>query len=278
MRDGLFLLVLQMFRRKNVLVFFRGWNPGYFAQIMSSAVRRHLFFSLYGSARRLLVLSSTFAGDLTSIGIDPAKVHVLTTMFDGKLLQTVMRHREDAAVWILFLARFEASKGMYELLEAFRSVSERNVSVRLILAGNGVEAAPARAWCHQNGLQDRVRFPGYVSGAEKAQLLADSDIFVLPSFHHEGCPNAVLEAMGAGLPLVVTPVGGIPDIVQDGVHGLVIRPHDPVGLVAALQRLIADPKLRAEMGRRNRDKAWQDYEAQPVTAKLARHYFELGEQ
>ncbi len=276
LRDGLFLLVLRIFRRRNVLVFFRGWNPHYFRSIASSAVRRRLFLATYGRAARLLVLSSSFAGDLASIGIDPSRIHLLTTMFDGGVLKKVRRNRIDAAIWILFLARFETSKGMYDLLEAFKSVRGKHRNTVLILAGDGVESAPARAWCRKNGLQDSVRFPGYITGNEKAQLLVDSDIFALPSYHQEGCPNALLEAMGAGLPVVVTPVGGIPDVVTNGVNGLILQAHDPAGLDEALERLIQDPALRAEMGNRNRDKAWREYEAQSVTDKLERHYESLA--
>ena len=275
MRDGLFLIVLRIFRRRNVLIFFRGWNPHYFRNIVSSRFRRRLFLSVYGRAARLLVLSSSFAGDLATIGIDPARIHVLTTMFDGGVLRKVRRNRTDAAIWILFLARFETSKGMYDLLEAFKGVHGRHRNTVLILAGNGVESAPVRAWCQKNGLQGCVQFPGYITGVEKAQLLVDSDIFVLPTYHHEGCPNALLEAMGAGLPAVVTAVGGIPDVVTNGVNGLVVQPRDPAGLLGALRELIQDPVLRAEMGNRNRDKAWREYESQSVTGKLERHYEDL---
>lgn len=275
-RDGLFMMVLRMFRRQNVLVFFRGWDPQYFARIASSAIRRNLFVSLYSRAKRLLVLSSSFARDLSSIGVDPAKVQVLTTMFDGSILRTVVRRRPDRAVWILFLARFEASKGIFELLDAFKRVRDANEDISLILAGDGVEATSARAWCNHNGMQDQVRFTGYISGTAKAQLLIDSDIFVLPTFHNEGCPNALLEAMGAGLPVVATPVGGIPEVVADGVNGILVQPRDPAALAGALQRLIHDPALRAEMGQRNRKKAWDNYEAESVTSALASHYCEIG--
>jgi glycosyltransferase involved in cell wall biosynthesis len=143
------------------------------------------------------------------------------------------------------------------------------------MAGDGEEASNARAWCDQHGLRNRVSFPGYVEGADKAQLLVDSDIFVLASYHHEGCPNALLEAMGAGLPVIVSPAGGIPDVVRDGVNGIVVAPRDTDALEGALRKLIDNPDLRAEIARKNRAEAWEAFESRAVTVRLESHYRSL---
>jgi glycosyltransferase involved in cell wall biosynthesis len=107
-------------------------------------------------------------------------------------------------------------------------------------------------------------------------LLADADLFVLPTFHNEGCPNALLEAMGSGLPIVVTPVGGIPDIVTDGLNALLVPPRNPAELTKAIRHLIAEPQIRALMASRNRLQAWDRYEARAVTRRIARHYVEMA--
>jgi glycosyltransferase involved in cell wall biosynthesis len=274
-RDGLFLLILRFCRRRSVLVFFRGWDRGYFHNIASSRICRYLFLYTYGHAMRVLVLASPFSDDLRRLGLAPATIHVLTTMFDGDTLRKAVRSRTDTEIRILFLARFVAAKGMYQLLEAFRRVSRDRPTVRLTMAGDGEEASNARAWCDQHGLRNRVSFPGYVEGADKAQLLVDSDIFVLASYHHEGCPNALLEAMGAGLPVIVSPAGGIPDVVRDGVNGIVVAPRDTDALEGALRKLIDNPDLRAEIARKNRAEAWEAFESRAVTVRLESHYRSL---
>ena len=185
---------------------------------------------------------------------------------------------EDDMVVILFLARFVATKGIYDLLEGFSQATLRNPKIELIMAGDGPEAQGARDWCARKNLQHRVQFPGHVEGAEKAQLLIDADIFVLPSYHREGCPNALLEAMGAGLPVIVTPVGGIPDVVQDGVNGLMIGARDSDAVAGAITDLADDSRLRSEMGKRNRAVAWQRYEANSVTQLLESHYCAIVRQ
>jgi glycosyltransferase involved in cell wall biosynthesis len=275
-RDALFLLVLKLYRRQPVLVFFRGWDPAFFRRIAASPALRRAFRWVYGQAARILVLGSPFARDLQSIGFATDTVHTLTTMFDGELFRGAMRRREDDLVQVLFLARFIAAKGVYELLEAFRRLSADHPRAVLVLAGDGEEHARVRAWCARHGLEEKVILPGYLGGAAKAQRLMDADIFVLPSMQAEGCPNALLEAMGAGLPLVVTAVGGIPDIVQPGINGLVVPPRDPDALEGALRVLIDDPVLRRAMGARNREQAWRLYEATPVTGRVESHYLSLA--
>jgi glycosyltransferase involved in cell wall biosynthesis len=277
-RDALFLLVLRLFRRGPVLVFFRGWDTRFFSRIAASGALLGLFRWVYGYADRLVVLGSSFAESLAEAGFAPETIHTLTTMFDGELFDHAPRVRdpEDGEVRILFMARFVAAKGLFELLEAFRRLAREDQRLTLCLAGDGEERARAEAWCRQHGLEDRVKFPGYVGGTDKALALVNADIFALPSRHGEGCPNALLEAMAAGLPVVVTPVGGIPDIVRDGVHGLVVPPDSTEALETALRLLIRDRRLRAKMGHRNREEAWKLYEANAVTARLESHYLSLA--
>ncbi len=271
-RDGLFLLVLRLFRRRQVLVFIRGWDAKFYEQIARSRSFRFLFRSVYGLATRVLVLASGFPENLAALGVQRNRVHTISTMFDGDLFRDVTRKREDDMVVVVFLARFVAAKGIYQLLEGFRQASLRSPNIVLIMAGDGPEAQAARDWCARKNLQHRVRFPGHVEGTEKAQLLMDADIFVLPSYHGEGCPNALLEAMGAGLPVIVTPVGGIPDVVQNGVNGLVIGTRDSDAVAVAIKHLADHASLRSEMGKRNRAEAWQRYEANSVTQLLEAHY------
>ena len=272
LRDGVFLVVLRLFRRRQTLVFFRGWDPTFVRRVSASPLGSRLFLWVYGYPARVLVLGSAFSNDLKCLGMDSNKVFVSTTMFEGAQFLDVMRRRNDKQVRILFLARLIAAKGIYQLLKAFRRIADEDPHVSLVMAGSGEEASRVLAWCVENGLQERVELPGYVGGAEKAQILLNSDIFVLPSFHGEGCPNALLEAMGAGLPVIVTPVGGIPDLVQHGLNGLIVEPEDVTSLEKAIRSLVNDPFLCAAMGTRNHEQAWQRYEAHAVTEYLENHY------
>lgn len=278
LRDGLFLIVLRIFRRSNLLVFFHGWNADFYQRIRSSRILRALFRFAYGNASRILVLASAFKDEIEALGLPSESVRVITTMFEGNAFGQVSRSRNDSQVWVLFLSRLVAAKGVHELLEAFRELSLNHSNCLLIMAGDGPEAQAARAWCLRHGLQGRVRFPGYVKGKEKAQLLADSDIFVLPTSHGEGCPIALLEAMAAELPVIVTAIGGIPDIVRRDVNGIVLDSPTSEAIQAALERLVNDAELRSAMGRKNKSDAWHRYEAAIVTADMEAHYRDVARE
>ncbi|PTQ82031.1 glycosyl transferase family 1 [Nitrosospira multiformis] len=103
------------------------------------------------------------------------------------------------------------------------------------------------------GVSDKILFAGWLGKAEKDHLLARAAIFVLPSYH-EGVPMAILEAMSWGIPIVTTPVGGMPEVVTEGQEGLLVNSGDIVGLAHALARLLAAPSLRRAFGERGRHK------------------------
>ena len=138
-------------------------------------------------------------------------------------------------VQFLSLGRLSERKGSYDLVNAFASLSpELRARARLVLAGDGdVEGVRQLA----APLGDSVRVLSWIDSAERDRLLDASDVFVLPS-HAEGLPMALLEAMAAGLPAIVTPVGGIPDVLTHGAEGLLVEPGTSYQLAAAMTRLL----------------------------------------
>jgi len=98
-----------------------------------------------------------------------------------------------------------------------------------------------------HGLEGRVEVPGPIAEEAKDAAFRAADIYVLPS-HVEGMPVGLLEAMSYGLPCVVTPVGGIASVVQDGVNGLLVPPRDSAALASAIEQLVEDPALRRRLG------------------------------
>ncbi len=277
-RDGIFLLLLRLFQRRNVLVFIHGWDEQFFQRIRNTPVFHFLFRSTYRNAARILVLASSFARNLELLGLESRHIEVTTTMFDGDALQRASRKREDKQVRILFLSRFVVEKGIFELLSAFKTICQTHTDAMLVMAGDGPEYGRTRHWCNTHKLAERVTFPGYIGGREKTQILLDSDIFVLPSYHGEGCPIALLEAMGAALPVVVTPIGGIPDIVRDGENGFVLQTPDKESIRKALVRLLDDSQLRSSMGEHNRLQSWKNYEAKVVSSSMQTHYLAIQSQ
>jgi glycosyltransferase involved in cell wall biosynthesis len=110
------------------------------------------------------------------------------------------------------------------------------------------------------GLNGRVAFLGPVDAAAKWKLLSEADIFLLPTYG-EGMPNAVLEAMAAGLPVVTTPVGALPEMLP---HGVFVAPGDPQAIARAVLDLAGDPARRRELGQQNRRRVEECYRFETV--------------
>ena len=150
-------------------------------------------------------------------------------------------------VQFIALGRISEGKGSFDILKAFAALpATLQARARLVLAGDG-DVEGARRLAQPFG--DRVRVLTWVDAAERDRLLAASDIFVLPS-HAEGMPMSLLEAMAAGLPSIVTPVGGIPEVFTHGREGLLVTPGHVTELTAAMTRLLGDEAERLAAGRR----------------------------
>ena len=149
-------------------------------------------------------------------------------------------------VRILFLGRLGARKGVNELIQALATETLAARGWTATIAGDG-DPAPYVSQLAHAALQQHVAMPGWLDAAQAADALAHADILVLPS-HHEVMPMAILEAMARGLAIVATPVGAIPEILQDGVNARLVAPGDAAALAEALATLIDDPGLRARLG------------------------------
>ncbi len=141
--------------------------------------------------------------------------------------------------------------GPLDLLAAAVLLREEGVAFRLRIAGAGPLEATLRDEIARRGLGDAVELMGAVSADELTDFFAGIDIFVMPS-HREAYGVAAVEASASGKPVVATRVGGIPEVVIDGETGLLVPPHDPSALAAALRRLIEDTALRQRMGEAGR--------------------------
>ncbi len=170
---------------------------------------------------------------------------------------------------ITCVARMEPVKNHLQLLEAARVLKDRGRAFELWLVGGGEGRAALEARCAEWGLAGHVRFLGYRD--DIAALLAQSDIGALTSLK-EGIPRAALESMVVGLPMVATRVNGTREVVRDGDTGFLVEVGDVEGLAGALERLLADPGLRARMGGRGRQVVLAEYDEADIVCNLERVY------
>ncbi len=172
---------------------------------------------------------------------------------------------------IVCIGRLGIRKGSVTLVRALPEIARNHPAVRLVLAGDGDrEAVVGEA--RRLGLLDRVEMPGWVETEERHALLRRATVFALPS-RDEGLPVALLEAMAFGLPAVVTAVGGIPDLVREGEHGLYVAPDDPSDLARAIVQLLDDPKAADRMGKAGRQEIASHYASDVVAASMAEVLF-----
>ncbi len=180
----------------------------------------------------------------------------------------------QAPLRLLYLGRLGAGKGLAESLEAMAALRAAGERVELRVVGSGPEAARLRLRAAELGLDGTVSFPGPAFGEEKARLLSIADVLLLPS-HSEGLPYALLEAMAAGVVPVATPVGGIPDVMEEGVHGLFVPVGDASAIAATVARLSRERALLARMSAACRARVASAYSAERLAADFSTLYARL---
>ena len=160
----------------------------------------------------------------------------------------VVHKQQTGYFTLLFLGLLGKNKGIYDLLECIRDHKvEFQGKLKLYIGGNG-EIEHVKQLIKEYGIADIVIFEGWVSGDKKIELLNKSDAYILPSYK-EGLPISILEAMSYGMPIISTPVGGIPEIVSNGENGYLVEPGNKEDIYKAIMSLLNDADLRNRMGR-----------------------------
>ncbi len=161
-------------------------------------------------------------------------------------------------------------KGAFDLIRAFAMLPESQIKKsRLILAGNG-EIDSAQSLVDSLKITSQVSIYSWLDPAQRDDILSNADVFVLPSYH-EGLPMSMLEAMAWALPVIVTPVGGIPEVVSHQQNGLLIQPGNLAEIASEMQKLILDEELRIRLGTAAR-KSVEDLDVSAYMKKLCDLY------
>lgn len=163
-------------------------------------------------------------------------------------------------------------KAMDILIEAAARIAPSFPALKILIVGEGADRPVYEALIERLGVQDTVKLLGLRS--DVPDLLATSDVAVL-STNSEGSPLSVMEYMDAGLPVVATRVGGIPDLIEHGVHGLLVEPQDPAGLGDAIARVLGDPEEARRMGEQGRERRKREFDIDVMVENLQDLYMEL---
>ena len=217
---------------------------------------------------RFVSTISFFARSQLMFLSDPSdwhKIRIIHCGIDPAAYTPKQQEGKQKQLRLMFVGRLAPVKGIDILLEAMKALISEHPTIGLKIVGDG----PERTRLEQVAapLADHVEFVGYKSQAEVAQMMSETDIFVLPSFA-EGVPVVLMEAMASGVPVVATAVAGVAELVEDGKHGRIVRPGDPAPLIEAISDLAGDDALRAQMGAAGRAKVIDDFDIHAEAGRL----------
>lgn len=176
---------------------------------------------------------------------------------------------------VLFLGRLDANKSPDVLLRASRAALDAAPGMRLVFGGDG-DLDRYRALARGLGIADRCDFLGWVTGEDKERLFARAGVYCLPS-KNEAMPMSVMEAMAHGVPVISTNVGGVPQLIEDGVDGLLMNVDDEGSLSRLLLELVSSPERRSELGLAGRRKIMDSFSIHSSVNKLVGIYQALQE-
>ncbi|MCM1174321.1 MAG: glycosyltransferase family 4 protein [Blautia sp.] len=232
----------------------------------ASETKKKLVRKVYGKCGRLIVLSEEWKEKISAI-VPPERIDVLENYC---ILPKEPYDTGRNGNQILYLGKLEKDKGSYDMADILEKVRRDCPRARLVMAGDGRMEQVKEAFA-KKGLLPYVKFTGWVRGGEKEKLLRESAVFLFPSYH-EAMPVSVIEAMGYGMGIVASAVGGIPRLIQDKESGYLEAPGDSGKMAEDVISLLQKENLCRSFGRRARQAAGEKYSLEIHLRNLERIY------
>lgn len=260
-RDWACVMIARLFRTP-VVVNLHGTLAGRFGTGIAGRFRRAAYRSMFRSAGAIVVLNRPSRETVLSVGDFGGKTEVMPNLLDCTTMpDRDMSASAESPFTAVYVGALRETKGIATIVEAARECS----GVRFVLVGDIPEgrAADIRRRIASAGVEDRLTLTGPLSHEEALGAMASGDVYIFPS-HHEGFPVSVAEAMAIGLPVVASPVGAIPEMIDERRGGFLIPHDEPARYAEALATLRDDPELARRMGRYNWEKARAQYDYEVV--------------
>ncbi|MCK4788974.1 MAG: glycosyltransferase, partial [Desulfobacteraceae bacterium] len=220
------------------------------------------------------LVNSTVLLEIYGRGRPGVEFFVDSSITESDICTTIASSNSDECR-ILYVGRLLSAKGLFELCAAAKDLQAEGLKFKIWLAGDGNRRDDIKNHAKELSIIDRVEFLGWIAIEKLKDIYRACDIFVFPSYS-EGMPKVVIEAMANGLPIVVTSVGGIPFVVEDGRTAFLIRPRDAGAIRDALRKLILDEPLRHRMAGAGLERSRQfTMEAERACLKAALQKFGL---
>lgn len=274
-RKSLFMKIARIARKKTIVHF-----HAFDTESTIDGPHREIYRRLFSNADNIVVLSESWRKAVCSTFPELAsKITVLHNpcpSVDHDSNDMDQSHDSDTSGCILSAGVVNSRKGYRDLINAFARIAPTYPGWRLIFAGSG-EIDEGRSLAATLGISDQICFTGWLAGKKKDRIFRNADILCLPSYS-EGFPMAVLDAWAYGLPVVATPVGGLPDIVTDGEDILLFPPGDCEALASQLEKIISDTALRKKIAIASKNFANHTFNIKTIGRRLGEIYDSLLRQ
>ena len=257
--------ILAKIARKKIIVHFHSFS----IETTINSRFKFLYKYIFSNADKVIVLSqywknalcqNLYNGENICIVFNPCR----------KVERGIESEKEK---WIIYAGILNSRKGYQDLINAFSLIASQHKDWSLIFAGNG-EIKKGEELCDKNNITNQVKFLGWITGKEKDCYFRRSSIFCLPSYA-EGFPMSVLDAWAYGLPVITTPVGGIPDIAIDGKNCLLFEPGNIKKLANCLEELILNIELRKKIASESYNLAMSILSEDEINAQIGSIYYDI---
>ena len=260
-RKKIFVRIAKMMNKRIIIHLHCGsqindiWNPDY--DYLFSVADRCVFLS-----QNLQTMVEEHTGK-------SEKYHVIYNPCPPTTDTTDVQKRNQ----ILFTGTLIRAKGYADMIRAFAKIAKSHQEWQIVFAGNG-EIEHGKRIAKGLGIEKQTIWLGWVKGADKDKAFREASIFCLPSYA-EGFPMAVLDAWSYGLPVITTPVGGIPDVAKDGENMLLFNPGDVNALAICMERMITDMELRNKISGASLELAKTTFNIDTINKQIEKLYDEL---
>jgi glycosyltransferase involved in cell wall biosynthesis len=266
-RDGIYLIIARFYKLKTI-VFFRGWDYDFAEKLKKKYFK--IFKNVYFKSDAIIDLARKNIILLKNWGYTK-QIYLETAVVDKNILERISRNQIENKYLkngfnLLFLARIERTKGIYEALDTFFILKKKFPNLRMIVAGEGSEYHNVKKNIKKLKI-NKITFTGHIEGKQKADIFSSSDIYLFPSYN-EGMPSSLAEAMAFGLPVVTRNVGGISDFFVNGEYGYITDSKDPVILASLVELLIVNNKKTQSIALSNYNFAKELFYSDKVVVRI----------
>ena len=242
-----------------------------FVEFYNAATNKTGIVKTLNTCDCLIVLSKSWKEYFSSIGVEEQKIRVLNNIVSPP--EAEKQSHSDGKLHLLYMGEISNRKGAFDLLKAISNNKDYFKDKLLLRMGGNEVDGDIKAYIREHNLDGFVSYEGWISGQKKTNCLTWEDVYILPS-HNEGLPIAILEAMSYSHPVISTPVGGIPEVIENGKNGTLIEPGNTEEIAAAIRHYIEQPAAIDVEGKASHDKIKAFY-PEAVFEELEKIYIQL---